>query len=200
MTKILAFSDLHCDLQQARELVERSKEVDVVVGVGDFASVHSGLDDTIQALCAISCPTVLVAGNNETVEALRKECAEWWPNAQVLHGQGSNIAGVPFWGVGGGIPPTPWDWSFDLTEAEAEALLEDCPNNAVLVVHSPPQGHVDGLQGQHFGSNAVLQTIRRSSPEFVLCGHIHECWGQQSSENSTKILNLGPKGIELELG
>ena len=69
--RILAFSDLHRDLGRAASLVERSVDADVVIGAGDFASVHEGLDETIGALAAIETPTVLVPGNNETADALR---------------------------------------------------------------------------------------------------------------------------------
>ena len=75
--RILAFSDLHRDLGRARSLVERSGEVDVVIGAGDFASVHEGLDETIGALAAIETPTVLVPGNNETADALRNAASNW---------------------------------------------------------------------------------------------------------------------------
>ena len=37
----------------------------------------------------------------------------------MLHGEGMTIAGIEFFGLGGGIPVTPWDWSFDLDDAEA---------------------------------------------------------------------------------
>ncbi len=119
--RILAFSDLHTDLGQARRLAERSAEADVVLGVGDFASVHSGLAETIEALRAIEAPAVLVPGNNETEEALREACADW-EQAVVLHGEGAEIEGVPFFGLGAGIPVTPWEWSFDLTEEAAAEL------------------------------------------------------------------------------
>ena len=92
--RLLAFSDLHTDLGQAQRLVERSAEADVVVGVGDFASVHSGLEETIDALRAIEAPAVLVPGNNETEDALREACAGWG-RAVVLHGGGTEIDGVP---------------------------------------------------------------------------------------------------------
>ena len=52
-----------------------SAEADVVIGAGDFASVHEGLEETIDALAAIETPTVLVPGNNETVDALRDAAA-----------------------------------------------------------------------------------------------------------------------------
>ena len=94
-------------------------EADVVIGAGDFASVHEGLEETIDALAAIETPTVLVPGNNETEDALR-EAAAGWEAATVLHGEGTEIDGVAFFGLGAGIPVTPWDWSFDLDDDRGE--------------------------------------------------------------------------------
>src|SRR4029077_6440529 len=119
-----------------------SAEADVVIGAGDFASVHKGLEETIDALAGIEKPTVLVPGNNETIDALR-EAAAGWSAATVLHGEGTAIAGVAFFGLGAGIPVTPWDWSFDLDDASATEMLADCPEEAVLVLHSPPKDHCD---------------------------------------------------------
>jgi Icc-related predicted phosphoesterase len=197
--RILAFSDLHTDLGQARRLAERSAEADVVLGVGDFASVHSGLAETIEALRAIEAPAVLVPGNNETEEALREACADW-ERAVVLHGEGAEIEGVQFFGLGAGIPVTPWEWSFDLTEEAAAELLEACPEGCVLAVHSPPRGHVDvSSAGRHLGSEAVLRAIERSRPRVALCGHIHESWGMQSRIGPTPVINLGPEGMVLDV-
>ena len=83
--RILAFSDLHRDLEQGAKLVEMSAEADVVIGAGDFASMHEGLEETVDALAGIETPTVLVPGNNETVDALRSAAANW-SAATVLHG------------------------------------------------------------------------------------------------------------------
>jgi Icc-related predicted phosphoesterase len=62
--RILAFSDIHRDTRQAARLAERAREADVVVGAGDFASVHRGLEELIDMLVVIETPTVLVPGNN----------------------------------------------------------------------------------------------------------------------------------------
>src|SRR3954470_7196642 len=99
--KLLAFSDLHCDLEQGAKLVEMSADADVVIGAGDFASVHEGLEETIAALSGIEAPTVLVPGNNETADALRAAATEW-SAATVLHGEGATIDGVEFFGLGAG--------------------------------------------------------------------------------------------------
>ncbi len=162
--KLLAFSDLHCDLNLAAGLVARSAEADVVIGAGDFASIHSGLEETIAALAEIERPTLLVPGNNETEAALRDACADW-PAATVLHGDPASIDGVEFFGLGAGIPVTPWDWSFDLDEEEAGEMLAGCPEEAVLIVHSPPFGHVDlSGAGQHLGSTAIAARDRGAQP------------------------------------
>jgi len=198
--RILAFSDLHRDLDQAASLVDRSSEADVVIAAGDFASVHEGLEEAIDALRPIDVPTVLVPGNNETEDALRAAC-DGWDAATVLHGQGMEIEGVQFFGLGAGIPVTPWDWSFDLDEDEAAEKLAGCPQDAVLVVHSPPKGHCDeSSAGDHLGSQAILDAIEAKSPRLAVCGHIHESWGAESEIGSTRVMNLGPSGTAIELG
>jgi Icc-related predicted phosphoesterase len=197
--RILAFSDLHRDLGQAATLVEMSADADVVIGAGDFASIHEGLGETIGALASISTPTVLVPGNNETEDALR-EAAAGWSAATVLHGGGAGIEGVEFFGLGAGIPVTPWDWSFDLDDEAAAERLAACPQGAVLVLHSPPQGHCDtNGSGDHFGSEALLRAIEEKRPRLAVCGHIHESWGCESRVGETPLHNLGPSGTWLQI-
>jgi uncharacterized protein len=192
--RILAFSDLHQDLGQAEELVRMANQADVVVGAGDFASVHKGLEETIDALRGIEAPTILVPGNNETEDALR-EAAARWDAATVLHGESHDLDGVTFFGLGAGVPTTPWGWSFDLSEDEAERALAPAPEGCVLVLHSPPKGHVDdGL-----GSTAILAAVERVRPPLAVCGHIHQCWEQESRVGETLVRNLGPVGAYLEV-
>ena len=197
--RILAFSDLHRDLGRAASLVERSDQVDVVIGAGDFASVHEGLSETIDALSGIETPTVLVPGNNETEAALRNAATDW-EAATVLHGESAEIDGVTFFGLGAGIPVTPWDWSFDLSDGEAAEALEDCPEGAVLVLHSPPKGHCDvSGSGESLGSQALADAIERVAPPLAVCGHIHESWGARSRIGDSEIANLGPDGATFEV-
>jgi Icc-related predicted phosphoesterase len=197
--KILAFSDLHRDLDQGARLVEMSAQADVVIGAGDFASMHEGLEETIGSLSGIETPTVLVPGNNETADALR-EATAGWDAATVLHGEGTTIEGIKFFGLGAGIPVTPWEWSFDLDDEAATAMLAGCPEGAVLVFHSPPKDHCDSAGGGgNFGSPAILEAIERKRPRLAVCGHIHESWGCESEVGSTPVRNLGPKGTWLEV-
>lgn len=197
--RLLAFSDLHRDLGQADKLVEMAGVADVVIGAGDFASIHEGLEETIGQLASITKPTVLVPGNNETADALR-EVATTWPSATVLHGEGIAIGGVEFFGLGAGIPVTPWDWSFDLDDEAATAMLAPCPEGAVMVLHSPPRDHCDAAgDGTHFGSPALLAAIEEKRPRLAVCGHIHESWGCESEIGETPVRNLGPTGTWIEI-
>ncbi|SRR5581483_611122 len=197
--RILAFSDVHRNRAAAERLVELSADADAVIGAGDFASVHRGLEETIGALAPIERPAILVPGNNENEEALRN-AASAWPAATVLHGETLELGGVTFFGLGAGIPTTPWDWSFDLSEREAEARLAACPDGAVMVLHSPPRGHCDRSgSGEHLGSEAILRAIERRRPPLAVCGHIHEAWGSESRIGPTRVVNLGPAGAWLEV-
>ena len=171
-----------------------------MIGAGDFASVHEGLEETIAALAAIETPTVLVPGNNETVEALRAAAARW-SAATVLHGEGTTIDGVEFFGLGAGIPVTPWDWSFDLDDEAATEMLAPCPEGAVLVLHSPPQGPLRQRRRRQplRQPGAAARRSRRSARRLAVCGHIHESWGCESRVGETPVRNLGPTGTWIEL-
>lgn len=200
MPQLLLFSDVHGDHDACRQLVDRASEVDVVVGAGDFCVMRRGLGATIDILSAIETPAVLVPGNSESAEELRSACRSW-SSAHVLHGDGVTLQGVDFFGIGGGIPVTPFGaWSVDFTEAQAEDLLADCPEGGVLVSHSPPQDVVDqDSRGQHLGSTAVRAAIERCAPELTVCGHIHGSWGERGTIGATTVINAGPEGIVYEV-
>lgn len=196
--RLLAFSDLHRDRRQARRLAGMATEVDLVVGAGDFASMHFGLTRTIDALAAITRPMILVPGNNESVTALWRAAAVL-ADATVLHGETARIGGREFFGLGAGVPPAPFPWSWNLSEERAAAKLANCPEGAVMIVHSPPKGHVDVAFGKHLGSESVHAAILEKQPPLVICGHIHQCWGQEATVGAARVANVGPEGRVFEL-
>ena len=198
--KLLVFSDLHNDFHTAAKLVELSNAVDVVVGAGDFCVARQGLDEIIAVLSAITKPTVVVPGNSESDEELLQACRSW-KSARVLHGRRVTIAEISFYGIGGGIPITPFGaWSYDFSEDEAYDLLRDCPTGGVLASHSPPWGVLDvSSNGRNIGSQAVRKTILTKKPNLVVCGHIHGSAGQIDRIAETSVINAGPQGIIWEL-
>ncbi|HZJ29680.1 MAG TPA: metallophosphoesterase family protein [Solirubrobacterales bacterium] len=197
--RVLAFSDLHRDLEQAAVLSRMAEEADLVIAAGDFANAHAGLEEAIGALSGIGTPTLLVPGNNETEEALR-EAVSAWSAATVLHGDGVEIDGIEFFGLGGGIPTTPWDWSYDLDEGAAAEAISPCPFGGILVLHSPPKDACDTAgSGANLGSTALREAIEAKQPRLAVCGHIHEAWGARARIGATQVANLGPSGEYFEV-
>lgn len=198
--KLLLFSDLHCDQNAARQLVRLSTEADVMIGAGDFAIKRKRLFDTIDILKTASCPAVLVPGNGESFEELQQACSGW-DSAHVLHGTAAEVDNVNFFGIGGGIPTTPFGpWSYDFSEEEATTLLEPMPHDAIFVTHSPPWQCVDADgSGTHRGSHAIRSAIETKTPSLVVCGHVHDSWEQTGKIGSTTVINAGPRGLWHEL-
>jgi Icc-related predicted phosphoesterase len=198
--RILAFSDLHCSIEHARRLQEQAAAVDVVIGAGDFSNMAQGLEIVAELLRRIGKPAVLVAGNGENVEQLHHACREC-PGVTILHGTAASIDGVEFYGVGGAIPVTPFgSWSWDFSEEQGRALLADCPERAVLVVHAPPKGVLDiSSRGLSVGSVAVRETILAKRPRLAVCGHVHESGGRWQWLGDTPVINAGPAGMVWEL-
>lgn len=195
-TNLLLFSDLHRDTAAARSLVSRAAYIDLAIGAGDFGNLRRHVRDCVEVLRDLPCPAVLVAGNNESTEQLVEACADW-PAAQVLHGTTAIACGLNVFGIGGGIPTTPFGtWSYDFTEDEAESLLANCTACDVLVTHSPPWGLVDvNSRGDHLGSRAIRRAVERLQPRLVVCGHIHGSAGQQCQLGPSTIINAGPAGV-----
>ncbi|MBO9474268.1 metallophosphoesterase family protein [Shimia sp. R10_1] len=196
--KILAFSDLHRARVHAARLVEASKEADLVIAAGDFTNHRQDLAGALALISDISTPMVMVPGNNESEAELRAAAPN---NAVVLHGEAHEFEGLKLFGLGYAVPVTPFkDWSCDLDEAEAAAMLANCDAADILISHSPPKGVVDvASNGLSLGSTAVLDTIKRIAPPLVVCGHIHDCWGQSAMVGDSRVMNLGPTGTWLDV-
>ncbi|NOD64075.1 MULTISPECIES: metallophosphoesterase [unclassified Ruegeria] len=190
--KVLAFSDLHMARNRAADLVAASVDADLVIGAGDYCNMRQGLDEAMQMLAGISAPLVLIPGNAESAEELGDAAPE---GVHVLHGSGMTLDGLRLFGLGYGVPPTPFgEWSCDLTEGAATEMLDRCDAADVLIVHSPPKGYGDQTsQGLSVGSTAVRDAIERLQPGHAVFGHVHESWGYRGTLGRTQLANLGPK-------
>ncbi len=198
--KILAFSDLHCDTAAAQQIVDAAAAADLLVGAGDFGARGQDEAGVLRILQQVSVPTLIVAGNHDRPQALAQLCANW-DNGHFLAGETIVINDVPFFGLGAAIPSSnDAAWDHAISEQHAAQLLADCPENAVLITHSPPHGHAD-LQrtGEHEGSTAIRDAIVQKQPLLNLCGHIHFAWGGVSKIGRTPIHNLGPRVNWFEL-
>lgn len=198
--KLLLFSDIHTNKNYCENLFKMSAEADLLIGAGDFGSLRTGINKVIGWLSIIKKPAIVVPGNAESFDELKKAC-KVWSSAIPLHGNGIEIDGNVFFGLGGGIPVTPFgSWSYDFTEDEAKTLLDNCPPNVVLISHSPPYGFVDiSSRGSHLGSHAIRKFLEEKTPKLVICGHIHESGGKTAMYENIVILNAGPEGMYYEM-
>lgn len=198
--RLLLFSDVHLNQNHCQNLIRKSRDVDIVIGAGDYCSLRKNLSEVIGWLSEIRKPTILVPGNAESDVELREACVAW-SSAKVLHGTGVELQGVLFFGIGGGIPVTPFgSWSWDFTEEQAAAILRSCPKDAVLISHSPPRGVLDRSSfGMHLGSKAIKKFIQNNPLPLVICGHIHESGGKIDKIGNTTVINAGPSGITYDL-
>ncbi len=197
--RFLLFSDIHADKDACAKIVEKSCDVDLVIGAGDYANFRNHLSETLTVLSDIAIPTILVHGNHESNKELVAACNQY-DNFHVLHGNTIQLNDLLFVGLGAGIPRTPFDdWSVDLSEKEAMTLLPKVDKKFVLISHSPPHSCLDQLpEGKHLGSKSVLSYMKKYKPEFVVCGHIHEQWNRRDSIQGIPIINAGPQGYIYE--
>lgn len=195
--KYLLFSDIHCNKDACDRMVEKSRDADIAICAGDLGSLRTGLRETVDALSGITIPTILVPGNHESHAELLDAC-DHLAHFHVLHGGSIALKGITFFGIGGGIPTTPFGpWSVDLSEHDARLLLTATFGEYVFITHSPPLGCLDTLANdQHVGSEAVRTFIGKSRPMFVVCGHIHENAGRQGELSGIPVINAGPSGVE----
>ncbi|MEQ9243343.1 metallophosphoesterase family protein [Roseovarius indicus] len=190
--RILAFSDLHLARARAADLVAASSDADLVIGAGDFCNMRQGLSEAMALLSGITAPFVVVPGNAESFDELQ---AASNPGMRVLHGTGVDVNRLRVFGLGYGVPVTPFgSWSCDLSEEDAGQMLAKCEAADILVLHSPPKGVVDVTSGgQSVGSTAIHDAIERIQPRLAFCGHIHDSWGQTGRIGATQVVNLGPR-------
>ena len=197
--KVLAFSDLHHARARAAALVEASAQADLVIGAGDFCNMRQDLPGAMALLADMSAPLVVVPGNAESHDELLAAAPE---GVTVLHGAGVVIGGLVIFGLGYAVPETPFgDWSCDLSEEQATAMLAPCQGADIMVLHSPPKGIADATsQGVSVGSVAIHDAITRVQPQLAFCGHIHDSWGKAGHIGATRVVNLGPGINWFELG
>lgn len=105
-----------------------------------------------------------------------------------LHLKFLDLAGIRVAGYGGAnvsTPGVPQELQIRFQEKQGPEGLFSEPleffrtaSPHVLVVHQPPYGILDKLQGLGpSGSMGIRQYLDEARPLALLCGHMHHCWG-----------------------
>ena len=196
--KILAFVDLHSDVNVLKKLVKRAKakDIDLVVCAGDFTVFESNSEFVLQKLNEIGKPVLMIPGNHET-PTMVKNAARQYENIINLHSKGWKRDNYLFLGYGtGGFSQQ--DVRFRKVAREWRRKVKD--EKIILVVHAPPyKTKLDDVGGDCVGNKDIRMGIQRIVPKLVICGHLHENAGKIDSIGKTKVVNPGYEGMVIEI-
>ena len=197
--RLLAFSDLHRDLGRAESLVERSADADVVIGAGDFASVHEGLGrDDRGAVPDREAHRARAGEQRDGGRAARS-------GVRVARRDGAARRGGR--GLGQGVlrprrgdPDHPLGLELRPLRRGGDGGARRAPRARSWSSTRRRAGHCDvsGV-GREPGLQALADAIERLAPPLAVCGHIHESWGARSRIGQTEIANLGPDGATFDV-
>ena len=183
--KILPISDIHSNFAVLDYIEKAGYDFDVLTISGD---VFEGrilepiefVEELEKFQKAIDKPIVLCQGNHDfwDVKILMDS-----PNIHMLHNSGVEIDGVTFYGIPQTVRFLNWNHLLDdESELMAQVCIDELPEGLdVLLSHGPPYGHGDNCNQPIYGNTkdsklgckSLLKGIRKKSPRFVFCGHIH---------------------------
>lgn len=134
---------------------------------------------------------IFIAGNHDFILQESDRVERWFPGFHYLQDKALTIGGIKFYG-------TPWtptfgNWAFMCDETMLDVIFSRVPLGVdVLISHGPPHGACDltlNWGNEHVGSRALKRTIEQKGPRYVVCGHIHEGYGQDYI-GETEVLNV----------
>ena len=190
--KILAFVDVHEDIKALSRVIEKSKEVELLVCAGDLTVFEHNMELMLSMLNKIGKPILVIPGNHETNTNLKKACS-LFKNIIYLHKRSYEIGDYLFLGHGGG--------GFSTHNPQFEKIAKTFNKKitkekiTILVSHEPPYGtKLDYIANGHTGSKSLMKFIDKNHLKLVICGHLHENKNKIDKINNTLIINPGSYG------
>lgn len=211
MTKIVATSDLHGTLPEI-------PECDILLIAGDVcpdyirssrmpdrsmaARYHKGQPEQANWLGDIFKPwleevpakfIVGIAGNHDFVFENKFLVPDLpWI---YLEDQGATVAGIRIYGIPW-VPNLPF-WAFHADDIRLEAAYGAVQECDILLSHGPPHGYLDvvpskygSASGTNVGAFPANAALLRTKPSYMICGHIHEGYGEVNHVGGTRIINV----------
>ncbi len=191
---VLAFSDVHNNEKAIRLLEKKAKKADVLVCAGDFTYFEEGLAKVLRAINSFGKKVILVHGNHEEPENVKKACAGL-KNITYIHKKIHRMGDYVFVGHGGeGFALESRDF-----ESFASKLKFGKKDKIILVTHQPPhKTKLDFIWANH-GNKSYRKFIVDKKPVLAICGHLHETAGLEDRIGKTRIINPGDKGMSPEI-
>lgn len=199
--KILAASDLHGDSRVTKKLALRAQKekVDLVVLCGDLTGFNEG-KDLIKPFKDKNQKVLILPGNWDSF-ATTDFLAQLY-NVTNIHGYSAIYEGVGFFGAGSAS--TALGPRSGISEGELMHTLEKAHSGLkgiekkVMLTHMHPSGGISEAAGFR-GSDSIVKAIRKFKPDLLLHGHIHETFTMEDKIEGTRVINVGPEGVILEI-
>lgn len=194
--KILVFTDVHGNPTAIKQVINKSKEADLLVCAGDIID-WGDLEKTIKLFKEANKKILIIPGNHEDYSELKSLCKKY-DFLVDIHLKKFKINDIVFFGFGGG--------GFSKIDKELQEIMEDLEfdknEKLVFVSHGPPFGtkldYLDNMQSYR-GSKTVREFIKKFHPKFAVCGHLHENEKKEDKLGDTVILNPGKYGKIIEV-
>ncbi|MBI2672114.1 metallophosphoesterase family protein [Candidatus Woesearchaeota archaeon] len=194
--KILTFTDIHSSKTIINRLIEKSKDVNILVTPGDLTELGHNLEEVLKMFQKADKKLVVVPGNHENYEEL-KILTKKYKYIVDVHLKKAKIDDIVFFGHGcGGFSYI----DYELKEA-MKNLKFDEKEKLVFITHGPPYGtKLDKLEHAGFrGSKTATEFIKKFKPDFCFCGHLHENERKIDKIGKTVIINPGKYGMVIEV-
>lgn len=182
MRKIVCMSDLHEQWSTGTLRYSRDMDCDLLLVAGDITfrgtlSKYLAFNDWVSKIRAKH--KIIVPGNHDlTFESDFETSAGHMPEVFVLNQESMICEGLKVYGE----PRQPefHNWAFNVPREEMAEVWAQVPSDTdILLTHGPPRGVGDRTaHGEHVGCQAQREWILKHQPRLVVCGHIHEGYGQ----------------------
>jgi len=193
--KVLLFTDVHAEQEPLDQIVEKSKDCDVMVCCGDASIFGSGLKKTIKRLEDCNKQLFITHGNHEMISEMKEVCVK--DHVRFLHKEAVEFGGITFAAYGGGG----FSEIDERLEKWAAKLKINSDKKLVLFTHAPPYNtKLDKLPHLgHRGSKSVRKAIECLNPDLFASGHFHETFFKQEKIGKTLMINPGNEGTLIDL-
>ncbi len=192
--RILAFADIHGSSAAIRTLKKKSRNVDLILNLGDFTIFQSDMQKIIKKLDAFGKPQLIIPGNHEDEEDVEKALSKTKNMIYLNESYYATDELIVLAAEGNGFSFR--DPVFEKAAKKlARVLKHHKGKKYILMTHAPPYGTShDSLAEEHCGNKSIRDFIRKTGPDYALCGHIHENFYTKDRIKKTITLNPGPMG------
>ena len=196
--KILFFVDTHGSKNSLKSVIDKAKNVDLIVCLGDLTFFGEHLTKFARKLNSIKKPVLMIAGNHEYPEEIDELCKKY-KNLIYFDDKFYEYNNLIFYGNSEGgfsLHDLNLDKKIHKIKKRFDNFKKKHKNaKTIICFHSPPYNTaLDVVSFKHVGSKTKSKLIKIVKPNTVVSGHIHDTKYKKETKWETFMLNPGPEG------